>query len=106
MDFLNVLKMHILKYPKMQPADLVKLAYQSAFGPGHLIKDVARAEYYFFSELEAVNGEGDELYTEIGGGFVRVSLFALKQSPSLAKAVFSMMPSFSKPSMTVGQSER
>ena len=37
----NTLLDHAARYPKMEPADAVKLAYQSVFGGGHLIRDEA-----------------------------------------------------------------
>lgn len=40
-DFYNVLRLHAALYPAMEPADAVKLAYQSVFGGGHLIADAA-----------------------------------------------------------------
>ncbi len=39
--FYNVLRLHAALYPAMEPADAVKLAYQSVFGGGHLIADAA-----------------------------------------------------------------
>ena len=39
----NTLLDHAARYPKMEPADAVKLAYQSVFGGGHLIKDEANS---------------------------------------------------------------
>ena len=37
--FLEILRSHRLRYPGMAPQDLVKLAYQSEFGPEHLHPD-------------------------------------------------------------------
>lgn len=89
MDFLKVLEKHLKKYPKSEPTDAVKLAYQSALGPGHLIKDASRAREYFFSELERTETGETELYTEIGGDFVRVNLMAIKGNNQLCEMVFT-----------------
>ena len=35
----DILLFHFARYPKMTPQAAVKLLYQSAFGPGHLIRD-------------------------------------------------------------------
>ena len=34
-----ILKIHVKRYPLMQPTDAVKLIYQNEFGGGHLIRD-------------------------------------------------------------------
>jgi len=39
--WLETLLRHAERYPVMEPADAVKLAYQSVFGGGHLVKDEA-----------------------------------------------------------------
>ena len=33
-----ILKIHVKRYPLMQPTDAVKLIYQNEFGGGHLIR--------------------------------------------------------------------
>ena len=37
MDFPEILQAHLARYPLMTPQDLGKLAYQSEFGPEHLV---------------------------------------------------------------------
>lgn len=37
MDFSDILQAHLARYPLMTPQDLGKLAYQSEFGPEHLV---------------------------------------------------------------------
>ena len=39
MTFQEILKFHLLKYPKSEPIDLYKLCFQSVFAGGHLIND-------------------------------------------------------------------
>ena len=34
-----ILKIHVKRYPLMQPTDAVRLIYQNEFGGGHLIRD-------------------------------------------------------------------
>ncbi len=77
-ELLVVLKEHLLRYPKMQPQDVVKLLYQGEFGPGHMIKDPAASlkrleEEYGLTEHDPTIGVTED----IGNGFVRVNLAAL-----------------------------
>lgn len=72
----KILLQHYKRYPKMQPADCVKLLYQSEFAGGHLISDKAKS-------LERLNVEYDALcmltapgqaFEDIGGGILRMNL--------------------------------
>lgn len=38
-EFSAILRAHMVRYPRMEPQDFGKLAYQSEFGPEHLIRD-------------------------------------------------------------------
>ena len=38
-DFQTILAAHAARYPEMAPQDYVKLAYQSEFGPAHLLPE-------------------------------------------------------------------
>ena len=81
MSFEEILRIHAEKYPKMQPTDAVKLAYQSEFGGGHLIKDSKMSLYWIEKELSSISESCDtELYELIGGGLCRVNLAALKKN--------------------------
>jgi hypothetical protein len=96
-DFLKALLMHIEKYPKMQASDLVKLAYQSEFGPGHLISNPALAEKYLYNEIQ--NTEKNKnlpLYEEIGDGYARINLGALTRYRITPKMVFSLFSKSAK----------
>lgn len=53
-DFLSIVKEHAARYPLMEPQDYVKLAYQSEFGPAHLINHLPQAERAILEEWEAV----------------------------------------------------
>ncbi len=72
MDFEKIALFHAEKYPLMQAQDFVKLAYQAAFGCGHMVSDIESA-------IARVKGErkndAEGVYTEeIGNGFVRLYL--------------------------------
>lgn len=72
MDFRNIALSHAEKYPLMQAQDYVKLAYQSAFGAGHMVSGfenaLARVKSERMHETENVSSE------DIGGGYVRLHL--------------------------------
>lgn len=66
---------HLSAYPRMEPADGVKLAFQSAFGCGHLLADHRRVAAY--AALEAAQTPEDPsgpLYRAIGRGLCRLNL--------------------------------
>lgn len=74
-----VLLTHFARYPAMTPQDAVKLLYQSAFGPGHLIADKGLARVRLENELSATPADGAlPLLEPIGGGYARLHLAAAK----------------------------
>lgn len=88
----------------MQPTDVIKLAYQSEFGPGHMISDVKRAEEMIERESASVEKSTVPLFTEIGDGFVRFDLSskgADRISSSLLARIFA-----ASASNTVGTMDR
>lgn len=68
-----ILRQHSARYPAMTPADAVKLLYQAAFGPGHLVEHGAALQR-IRAELETVPADAPLLIEEIGGGFARIYL--------------------------------
>ncbi len=68
--FLETARAHWAKYPRMEPRDFAKLAYQSEFGPAHMVQSPDRV-------LAALLAERKEAGTEplppepIGGGLCR-----------------------------------
>ena len=75
----NILLMHAEKYPLAEPTDLLKLVYQAAFGPGHLITDRALATSYIAKEMQTAKEEA-VLLEPIGGGYARLYLGAARKS--------------------------
>ncbi len=65
---------HASSYPKMEPADAVKLIYQNEFGPGHLIANKENAMNWLTKEYESLPPAQMPLYENIGNGLVRVNL--------------------------------
>lgn len=72
MNFEAIALAHQEKYPLMQAQDFVKLAYQSAFGCGHMVSDFESA----LARIQAEQtGERVNAFTEdIGNGYVRLHL--------------------------------
>ena len=64
----DILLQHFDRYPKMEPQDAVKLIYQHAFGPGHLIRDEKKAFAFLQQELA---GAGEPLPWEFFSEEVR-----------------------------------
>jgi len=69
----------------MQMCDAVKILYQNEFGSGHLVTDAESALRYLRQEYASLAGEvssetyeAPEAYEDIGNGYVRLNLAALK----------------------------
>lgn len=63
---------HAEKYPLMQAQDFVKLAYQSAFGCGHMVSDYESVCARI--ESERMNGEKNVCAEDIGNGYKRLHI--------------------------------
>ena len=84
----EILLSHFARYPQMTPQDAVKLVYQSAFGPGHLLADLARARAFLHRELEETPARAGDVYEPIGNGYARLYLAAAKAEGVEEAAVF------------------
>ncbi len=76
-DFLQAARAHAARWPKMQPQDYAKLAYQSEYGPGHLIADEAEAAAAIRAEWEGLAAQGETggcRAEPISGGLCRLHL--------------------------------
>ena len=77
----DALLLHANMYPRMQPADAVKLVYQNEFGGGHMIKSPEAALIRLRNEYAATEHDAMQpLMIPIGSGMARVQLKALKES--------------------------
>lgn len=75
-EFAAILRAHMARYPRMEPQDFGKLAYQSEFGPEHLIRD--RAGVLAMLEEELALCTGAAIPPEpIGNGLCRFHLEGL-----------------------------
>lgn len=76
--WIETLLRHAGRYPVMEPADAVKLAYQSVFGGGHLVSNeescLARLSAERANALETGGFAGQEAFEPIGFGRARMML--------------------------------
>lgn len=86
MDTKEILLFHATRYPRMTPQDAVKLLYQNAFGPGHLLRDPQKAREYLRQERAALPPSTPLPPEPIGNGLVRVYLNGL--SPEALEQLF------------------
>lgn len=84
-ELIEVLQRHKARYPQATAVDLVKLVYQSEFGPGHFITDEGASLARLEEECRSLQTDGveDELFEPIGRGLVRLHLRALPRGFSL-----------------------
>lgn len=77
----EILRLHTMRYPLMQPTDLVKLLYQNEFGGGHLIAEKTQCLARLRREYAETERSGAiPLCENIGNGLVRVCLAPLDAS--------------------------
>lgn len=87
-ELCRILGEHAGRYPLMEPADAVKLLYQSEFGGGHLIADREKSLERLREEYGRIphNGQADPA-EELGGGMVRVMLAGIEDRGGLLEQV-------------------
>lgn len=73
MDFPEILQAHLARYPLMTPQDLGKLAYQSEFGPEHLVSVTPDIVAYLRAEWNATEVTVPSI-EPIGNGLCRFYL--------------------------------
>lgn len=84
-EFTKIALAHAARYPLMLPQDFGKLAYQSAFGPEHMVEDAPGTAAFILSEWQAVDGGGAPVNPEpIGGGLCRFHMTRGLYSPENA----------------------
>ena len=89
-EFRNILNLHAERYPKMEPADLLKLIYQNEFGPAHLQVDTEESLASIREEFQGIEEEEDfegTLYEDIGNGYVRLNFQAVDPLDYPAEAI-------------------
>ena len=76
--FADCLKEQSAKYKEFKLRDLLKQAYQGAFGAGHAVLDRQKAWNYFSREFDTVKPEDIALFEIISPDYCRVNLGAWK----------------------------
>jgi len=80
-DFFLCATEQLRRYPESKIQDLVKLAYQAAWGPAHGVADRERAWKYFSREFARTGAEDDlPLFEVISPDYCRVNLGAWKKA--------------------------
>lgn len=87
-ELLSVLLKHISKYPLIDIQDAAKVIYQHEFGCAHLSKDIGAAYSALKNEYASVEQRELPLLEDIGGGYARVDLRALKANGVTIEEVF------------------
>ena len=59
-----LIRTHLARYPQMQIADIYKLLYQAAFGPGHLVANKKMAREWLEHEAGRVSPSAEGLLVE------------------------------------------
>ena len=90
MGFEKYILRQLEAYPAMTAQDIVKLCYQGAYGPGHLLADVEKAKAYFDSEFADVAPSDIPLAENISDCYCRINLGAWKNTSMPAQWLFSM----------------
>ncbi len=86
-----LLKKHLEEAPRMEIQDAVKLAYQSAFGCGHLLPAQDVCTRMIQNEMDAVPEADVPLCTPIGNGLCRLNLASAPVRALGAEMIARMM---------------
>ena len=76
--FRNHLIQQAERHPALKPQDALKLCFQAAFGPEHLLVDEPSAKSRLLEELEAVTASPGILWEPISHRYARVNLAPFK----------------------------
>ena len=89
-SFLSCAGEQMRRYPESEIRDLVKLAWQSAWGAAHGVADRERAWKYFSREFSAAVPDDLPLFEVISPDYCRVNLGAWKKAGLPGKWLFNM----------------
>lgn len=73
------------KYPKLQPRDLFKYLYQSAFGCEHMVSSLDNAVNYIKAEFARIQPKDEPVIEELLGNYCRVPLSLINKGVSPEK---------------------
>ena len=87
-EFEQIALAHRERYPLMRPRDFGKLAYQSEFGPEHMVTNEREIAAYILREWQAVSANAVPCNPEpIGNGICRLHLARETSSQEAAAAL-------------------
>ena len=88
----KLLKNQFIKYPELQPQDILKVLYQSEFGCAHFNLGDTEGMRYLTDELAMLNEipQNQPLCEEIGGQFCRVHLGAIAKAGLSPRTLFQL----------------
>lgn len=90
-EFQRILEQHLSCYPQMLPQDLGKLAYQSEFGPEHLVSVTPDVVAYLLAEWNFIEPDTPHREAEpIGNGLCRFYLNR-EQAPEKAAPLLAQL---------------
>ena len=90
MGFEKYILCQLEAHPAMTAQDVVKLCYQGAYGPGHLLKDIRKAKEYFDEEFANVDPSTIPLVESISDLYCRINLSAWKNTAMPSQWLFDM----------------
>lgn len=90
MNFAAALQKEIASHPCLQGEDLLKFAYQAAFGCEHLVASASSAKAFFEAEFLTAKARRLPLYEDVGNGYVRVALGAWKNEALPSEDLFRL----------------
>ena len=91
MEFEKIVTEHGARYPKMEPRDYGKLAYQSALGPEHLVPDGRGAYARLLEEWSALPAHAPHREPEdIGNGLCRFYLWDVEDKALAAQVLVKL----------------
>lgn len=94
--FADCIKEQQKRYDKGEVRDLIKQAYQGAYGAGHATVDLKRAWGYFSREFSSVQGENIPLVEIISPDYCRINLAAWKKEGLPPEWLFNMFTASSE----------
>jgi len=77
-NIVNIIKLHLAKYPDMEIGDMVKLIYQSEFGGGHLIEIPLLSYEQILAEMESLPDLRGNICEDISERISRIYLSPLR----------------------------
>lgn len=90
MGFEKYILRQLETHPAMTAQDIVKLCYQGAYGPGHLLNDIQKAKEYFDKEFADVVPANVPLVENISDLYCRIHFSGWKNTAMPSQWLFTM----------------